>query len=77
VPTLLAVGAVAAILGVAIALNLYRCHKLLTPPARPAARALTDRQLMLAYHAKRAREIRAALDAMGDDAQHLFPPSRN
>lgn len=75
-PTLLALGAVAAILGGAVALNLYRCRRLLRPP--PVRRpVLTDRQFMLAYHARRAREIRAALDELGDDAQHVFPPSTN
>jgi hypothetical protein len=75
VPTLLALGAVAAILGGAVALNLYRYRRLLRPP--PARPALADRQFMLAYHARRSREIRAALDELGDDAQHVFPPSTN
>ena len=32
---------------------------------------------MLVYHARRSQEIRAGIDELGDDAQHLFPAARN
>lgn len=36
-----------------------------------------DRLSLLAYHARRSQQIRAQIDAMGDEAEHLFPPARN
>jgi hypothetical protein len=36
-----------------------------------------SRQSLVAYHARRAAEIRAALGELGDDADKLFPPARN
>ena len=35
------------------------------------------RPTLVAYHARRSQEIAQALDALGDDAQHVFPPSHD